>query len=735
MDSPTAKNVSAIITERTILGSTGSGGGAGGEPALRAVQLTKRPREEMSPVPGKRGRGETGDTLTLQVPHGSAPILSVQTGSGNTTPPVSAPPPLLESPSKLNRASPLAPAEPSSSSSPTPTGFSQFSGASGMAKQTTPRKSDMASTPEITWGRAVRRKTLTLPKALPSLAATDPVFHAALLRLLHRRGGKTCPEALGWRWCGDAPARFDHWPCALHPDLMNLLAYISSSEERVVLTGCDLKGKKEKSGNCSGNGQENEENPTLLPPPLRREPSPWRAATSPRYSRGRGSSWGTQPAAVAAAVVLASSPPVDTKSTTAAARTTPVAPRVLASFVTPSSALRRPTGATSMPASRARSSAKSRGVRFSTHDMSVVDTPDPIRGGSEEGMLSALGGLQSILSAAERVRSTAGFGSSTVGCLSLPSSAAGAHEHGLRGTCGNGGVDAGEGGQFEGYFDRFSITGSSGRRRGKREKEADNDVTNLVTSTDLEIVASTPEEAGGDCGAAEAKRVKEDLVALVSVLDEIASSDAAPGELILESGWGPEHSNATAFYVRELAMLCGIEEEVPAGLAGAEAAAATATPGAALVVRAGGGAAEARASHLRVRYLDVLSCLIRYNLKVSCIPGQFLLTNFSAMLASVRCSCRAGVPYWGAMSWARVVRARCLPPFCSECTHARVGSCHSHAREEKNRACSPVLLTRSPFHFSPSCCRILVLSFSILRDWYYCLHDIILVKPTDRQIP
>lgn len=682
IDSPTAKNVTAIIEAS---GGHGVAAGGGGGAAVKA--LSKRPRDEPSPVSGKRGRGENGDLLTVQVPHPSSPssLSSQKTAKNiNSSLPSLPPPPLLESPSKLNRqaaASPC-PAEASTASLSSP--FGEFSGpvdTTITAKHQWPSPSSTQpadggnSSRSVSWAHAAQQPKKIIvppPKARPSLAATDPVFHAALLRVLQRRGGGACSVAQGWRWSGDAPSRFSHWPCALHPELMNLLAYISASEERVVLTGCDVKSQRNGVEDCCSNGDAR----TLLPPPPPREPSPWRAVstastTSPRAHRHRANDSLGSPSSI-----------LDASLPVSEAGVTPIAPRAR-SFLspaafTPSSALRRASAPT--PESRARSAAKSRGVRFATHDMTVVDTPDPIRGGSEEGMVSALGGLQAILSAAERVRLAAG---------SLDAEAPSAA--GRRGNVG-GGVISGRGvsatakhGGFEGYFDRFasgSTGGCNSNKRGEDGSDSDDDCVdgdaamavpaegaadpavparsaerpteNLsvgekgsdptpssrakdsknssggplasgnskVNQVDSRTPAGNNEkreatalcgEGAGDSavamegaarasssGTEEGEHLAQDLAALVNVLEEMAACDTAPTELELDAGWGPEHSNATAFYARELATLCGMGDTLKGvhgdvtGILGA-----------------------VRASHLRVRCLDVLSCLIRYNLKVT----------------------------------------------------------------------------------------------------------------------
>lgn len=625
---------------------------------VRGLHLTKRPREEGSPLAtlGKRGRGENGDiSLTLQIPVPAA--LLPPSGVGNRSPPAGPaapqarqqpalslpqhhhhhpPPPLCESPGKTNQP----PHNLSASASSTSNSFAPFSGGSGgggegdgdvesaAAKSgaiLVASPSASASTPEALSGEAfptARRKYQHAPctpyvvagagaeaaaaavaAAKPSLGATDPIFHAALLRLLHRRGGMACPEAPAWRWRGSAPARFEHWPRALHPSVMDFLACVSAGEERVVLTGCDMK--KDTCG-------EVESPPTPQPqeaqPP--REAAAWRAPR-PRTPAKRG----------------AAAPPGTPLAHTPIAR----------SAQTPLSALRRP-GSACRSANR---------VRFSTHDMSVVDTPDPSRGGSEEGMVSALDGLESILSAAEKVRGIAASASDAAAAAGGAAAAAPAwgSSRGRSGGRGSGGGDGSgiscrlspEGSNagdrhFEGYFDRFSSAGrpnvaaaaaavaaadvaaapavattegSEGRvagdddmgqavgdgaaRMAEEEKQEEPGVRGTEEAGSIGVAGGEEQDAP----AAEARSVREDAVALAGVLEEIASSDSAPEEVALTGGWGPEHSNAAAFYAKEVALLCG------AG-AGGEAQVAPGVAG----------------SHLRVRYLDVLSSLVRYNLKV-----------------------------------------------------------------------------------------------------------------------
>ncbi|CAN0433418.1 unnamed protein product [Ectocarpus sp. 12 AP-2014] len=403
--------------------------------------------------------------------------------------------------------------------------------------------------------------------APPSLGATDPIFHAALLRLLHSRNGDHCAEAVGWRWRGDTPARFDHWPCALHPSVMDLLACVSASEEQVVLTGCD----KKHADSCNGGGGDD-------PPPPRREAA-WRAPRPRTPWAHRGG-----PAAVAAG------------ATTPIAAPSPLPPPTSAQ--TPLSALRRSGSSRRLPS-------KNR-VRFSTHDMSVVDTPDPQRGGSAKGMMSALGGLESILSAAERIRELAAGGSGNSG---------GRERGGLKRRGGAGGR------QYEGYFDRFSAAAGGEADGGGGGGGDDNDEQQgtAAAAGGLDKASAGSDGGSQDEGSAaaaaesdddedvdapletEARSVREDSAAFVTVLEEIANGDAAPGEVALAGGWGPEHRNAVAFYAKELAFLCGTKT----GVGGREVGGP--------FVSGGGGAVG---SNLRVRYLDVLSCLVRYNLKL-----------------------------------------------------------------------------------------------------------------------
>lgn len=322
-------------------------------------------------------------------------------------------------------------------------------------------------------------------------------------------------------------------------------------------------------------------------------------------------------------------PPTPVMSSPAA---TPAAQRRgSAPSLTPSSALRRPGGP--------RRSVNR--VRFSTHDMSVVDTPDPTRDGSERSMVSALGGLQAILVAAEKVRiaarQTATSGGAideaslpavgSVGCDSDSETAAGSVRSRRRGR------------QFEGYFDRFcSTSGTTSHEQAvtceettssnaagmvtpdssvEEEQEADpmtdncrSDQNDIGERTSSRIDHQSPSSPSHEISEEtfegketsdvrlEKNRVRQDVLDLVNVLHEMASSDAAPSELMLNGGWGPEHSNATAFYAREIAFLSGmetcVEDDTNNDIAGG----------------------KLYASRLRTRYLEVLSCLVRYNLKV-----------------------------------------------------------------------------------------------------------------------
>ncbi|CAB1115576.1 unnamed protein product [Ectocarpus sp. CCAP 1310/34] len=548
MDTP---QISGIFEERAPPPAAGGGGVVG------VQQASKRPRDEGSPVRGKRGRGANGDiSLSLKI---SVPATS----SSPLVPSSSLPasplwvPPLCESPSKINQA---------------PSPFASYSSGAAAAKPPALAADDAAAPVAGPAAAAVasvtsRRKGRMPHAAPPSLGATDPIFHAALLRLLHRRNGDHCAEAVGWRWRGDTPARFDHWPCALHPSVMDLLACVSASEEQVVLTGCDKKHAE----SCNGGGDD--------PPPPRREAA-WRAPRprTPWAHRGR-------PAAAAAGV------------TTPIAAPSPLPPP--ASAQTPLSALRRSGSSRRLPS-------KNR-VRFSTHDMSVVDTPDPQRGGSAKGMMSALGGLESILSAAERIRELAAGG---------PGNSGGRERGGLERRGGD------DGRQYEGYFDRFSAAAGgepdgSGGGRGGGDDNNEQEGT-AAAAGGLDKASSGSDGGSQDEGSAaaaegdddedfdapletEAKSVREDSAAFVTVLEEIANGDAAPGEVALAGGWGPEHRNAAAFYAEELAFLCGTKT----GVSGREVGGR--------FVSGGGGAVG---SHLRVRYLDVLSCLVRYNLKL-----------------------------------------------------------------------------------------------------------------------
>ncbi|CAM9509841.1 unnamed protein product, partial [Hapterophycus canaliculatus] len=615
--------MSGILGERGSTPPTGSGSGVTG------VQTSKRPRDESSPVCGKRGRGENGDiSLTLKIPMPGAPLqVSSPAGDGGggggdggrrksypdtpypefvavcpTSPAYSPSAPAYtpsspvysacsgpDSPDSPTCSPNSPPCSPALCESPkinqTPSSPPPFSAAKPSAVTSGGSPAPAATPSDVAADPAVPRRKGRVPHAAPpSLGATDPIFHAALLRVLHGRGGDHCAEAVGWRWKGDAPARFDHWPCALHPSVMDLLACVSASEEEVVMTGCD---KKHLGGGGVGGGDDDDdvENPPPPPPPPRE--AAWRAPRPRTPWANRG---GTAAAAASTPSPLPSARPGQT----------------------PLSALRK-------PGSACRLSSKNR-VRFSTHDMSVVDTPDPHRGGSERGMISALGGLESILAAAERVRNLAAPGGGG-GC----------------GSGGRGGSSASSepgGQQYEGYFDRFSATvaepdddaddgDDGGQAADEREASGPNPIATADSTAAVgeapgaDTPAGSPAAAaaaaaaaatrkGDDADAfltAEARSVRADLAKFVAVLDEIASSDAAPEEIALEGGWGPEHSNAAVFYAKELALLCGGETRSSGGVA--EAAPLATGSGAGVV-----------GSHLRVRYLDVLSCLVRYNLKV-----------------------------------------------------------------------------------------------------------------------
>ncbi|CAM9332873.1 unnamed protein product, partial [Ectocarpus sp. 8 AP-2014] len=557
MDTP---QISGILEEHAPPPAAGGGGGVVG-----VQQASKRPRDDGSPVRGKRGRGENGDiSLSLKIP---VPATSSSPSVPSSSSPASPPwvPPLCESPSKINQA---------------PSPFAPYSGGAAAAKPPALAADDAAApvagpaAAAAAVASATSRRKGRMPHAAPpSLGATDPIFHAAMLRLLHSRNGDHCADAVGWRWRGDTPARFDHWPCALHPSVMDLLACVSASEEQVVLTGCD----KKHADSCNGGGGDD-------PPPPRREAA-WRAPRPRTPWAHRGG-----PAAVAAGA------------------TTPIAaPSPLphpASAQTPLSALRRSGSSRRLPS-------KNR-VRFSTHDMSVVDTPDPQRGGSAKGMMSALGGLESILSAAERIRELAAGG---------PGNSGGKERGGFERRGGGGGR------QYEGYFDRFSAAaggepddgGGGGGGGGGGEGHDNNEEHGTAAAAGGLDKASSGSDGGsqdeGSAAAAEgnddedvdapleaeARSVREDSAAFVTVLEEIANGDAAPGEVALAGGWGPEHRNAAAFYAKELAFLCGTKTRVGGREVGGP------------FVSGGVGAVG---SHLRVRYLDVLSCLVRYNLKV-----------------------------------------------------------------------------------------------------------------------
>lgn len=514
------------------------------------LHLTKRPRDEVSPPRGKRGRGENVEkSLTLQIPS-LASSSSVSCGNGS----VQAPAPLCESPI-ANQASPTSP-----STIPHFVSNSTVLGDEGTDKLAENSSAESPSMAAATAGgssfAAAKRKPRIVATAASSVGATDPIFHAALLRVLHRRSGNTCPEAKGWRWSGGAPVRFTHWPNALHPAVMDLLASVSAGEEQVVKAGCD----PHVSG-CRNDEQAKQLLPP--PPPSVRRTSSWRVPV-PRTLR-RGSTAGVELSLPAT--------PMSHPRTEGSGSVGPI--------LTPLSALRRPGSARRSSGNR---------VRFSTHDMSVVDTPDPARDGSEKGMVSALDGLQSILTAADKVQRMVARRRS------------------------NSGVELGEertrSGHYDGYFDRFGATVS---RDG--EEHADDNAISLEENVSLTSISLGPnrsnsaeQRSGENSGRVSwitladrqadsslqrsESSALEDAVTLIGILKEIACSDSAPEEVELAGGWGPEHSNAAAFYSTELASLCGLDPSAP-------------------VARAG-----ATGSHLRARYLDVLSCLIRYNLKV-----------------------------------------------------------------------------------------------------------------------
>ena len=139
------------------------------------------------------------------------------------------------------------------------------------------------------------------------------------------------------------------------------------------------------------------------------------------------------------------------------------------------------------------------------------------------------------------------------------------------------------------------VVGGGAAHLEKEEEKEESSVRGAEAAGGIGVEGAEEAEKAQNAPAAEARRVREDAVALAGILEEIASSDSAPEEVALAGGWGPEHSNAAAFYAKEVALLCG----AGAG-AGGEAQVAPGVAG----------------SHLRVRYLDVLSSLVRYNLKV-----------------------------------------------------------------------------------------------------------------------
>ncbi|CAM9385328.1 unnamed protein product [Discosporangium mesarthrocarpum] len=483
-------------------------GGRGEGGSLMSLSVTKRPRNEVDTFTAKRGRGENGTTLALQ----TSPVL-LAGGRGM--------PPLLESPGKLNKLAP----------------FSDDSGLTSSKPGTFYLPSEPPGSPT-----ACRRVRVTriIPKALAlrTLAVTDPVFQAALLRLLHRRGGIACPGASGWRWGGGKLARFDHWPRACHPAVMELLAAVSAGEERVALSEFGLHDGTE------GEGQ--------LTAITFRSPVPRTDAWSSPASRMQ--------------------PPPPTP-----VRSTPATGNGGLSVATPVSAngvLRR-AGATPRTANR---------VRFQTHDMSVIDTPDPSRGGSEEGMMTALCGLQAILTAARNVcKASRNAGSGD--CVRD-----GERETVERGFDDRLGLEGGAGRGGE-YFDRFSSLVRGNNLRVKEELESEY-TGKAIDSADAprSLEDTKTEEAAL---AREGRVVREDMTAVISILGEIARSDTGPSEVEVDGGWGISHYKAAEFYSKELAQLCGKALGMPSE-----------------------DVAELGTSYLRKRFLDVLSCLVRFNLKV-----------------------------------------------------------------------------------------------------------------------
>ncbi|CAN0477009.1 unnamed protein product, partial [Ectocarpus sp. 8 AP-2014] len=175
MDTP---QISGILEEHAAPPAAGGGGGG----VVGVQQASKRPRDDGSPVRGKRGRGENGDiSLSLKIP---VPATSSSASVPSSSSPASPPwvPPLCESPSKINQA---------------PSPFAPYSGGAAAAKPLALAADDAAAPvagPAAAAAAAVasvtsRRKGRMPHAAPPSLGATDPIFHAALLRLLHSRNG------------------------------------------------------------------------------------------------------------------------------------------------------------------------------------------------------------------------------------------------------------------------------------------------------------------------------------------------------------------------------------------------------------------------------------------------------------------------------------------------------------------------------------------------------------------
>ncbi|CAM9483603.1 unnamed protein product [Choristocarpus tenellus] len=475
---------------------------------LLPLSVNKRSRGcEFDSFPVKRRRGENGNALAL------LPPVSPNRGRNS--------PPLLESPGKLqNKLT-----------------YFTSDGAVTLAKLM-PFSTGVETPGNHTTRRVRTARVIPRAVAFRTLAVTDPVFQGALLRLLHRRGGRACPEAVEWRWKGDQPSLFDHWPRSCHPAVMDLLAAVSAGEERVVKSENGLDKKLKGSALVEASWHS---------PSLRRET--WRSSAQ-RMPPPRTL--------------------IETTPTRAVMCSTGTATPVSAGSV-----LRR-EGATPRTANR---------VRFQTHDMSVIDTPDPSRGGSEEGMMTALNGLQGILAAARKVCNSS-WGSSDG--PTIPKRA-GKNADGWSGVKGGEGRRLSNGEETE-YFDRFeSVVESSVVESDDVKAEQS------VESTDLAKDLLPSEEATAEIKVRriKGKAIMEDMEDVIVILGEMAAADAGPVELELVGGWGMEHSKAAAFYHREFSLLCGRAPE-----------------------NSGGADANLGASYLRKRFLDVLSCLIRFNLKV-----------------------------------------------------------------------------------------------------------------------